>query len=806
MSTLTNKNYDNIESLSKSEIKTILNRMGISLDRSKHPKSYYISLYNSAQKAKHKVTRDDTSFAFNGNRATTRKRKRSLKQKKQLKSEALESIEEDNNEQQSTSKKPNESKFKFTLEKEQQNDKMMSYQVKFDNEGQKKEKNRNENIIENEFVKYNMENDKDDNIIIEKEPIKVSIQMKKNSFVVNKKVPKEIVDTHSIRYKVDVKNDSIDNVFMNYKVDLENDRTMKEIEDKEIPIVHNVIKITKEPKIQQKTFISSNVFKIEDQPMIKESTFVSRPNKGEIINKIFEIPKIETHSIKNNDVSKPNEEEMPRYKMLTTTLKEEPIKENVFIQKEQPEMPIEIEEPEERYIEENNPEIVDEQPEDVRNANLIEYNDDVIPIREEEENDIYKRKENEHELENKYMNDNRKIEEYNEPEEGGIEYDDEEFKRPEQPNFIYNNYVPQNIQIKEENPINGEEEDKDGLIEYSEENKEGLIEYSDNKEEEKENNEEGLIEYSDEHKESQPIEEEPIIENNKEDEVMQEEKPIVSNPQVQIGTIVQSTQPKYHLVNESFNQTSLNKPTSPSIPMSSTVHNNTQQRPYITHNPFISSIPQQRPHYNTASNPHHSSLPSQSISYPAPPSSSIPLTTSIQNAIISVSNENNVPSYTMYTYPPNKQPLSNNFVIFTSFLSAFIIIAFIFSFNHPDTISSLYNSDLPLNALYILLLITAIVVIYKIVSVKRKYKQIAIDDYMRLKKDLHNRRINANVDTDSVIMEEFVVDASTLHQISISDYNINVLPLLREMISKDRFIIETTTVVMNDERVIWREI
>ena len=169
MSTLTNKNYDNIESLSKSEIKTILNRMGISLDRSKHPKSYYISLYNSAQKAKHKVTRDDTSFAFNGNRATTRKRKRSLKQKKQLKSEALESIEEDNNEQQSTSKKPNESKFKFTLEKEQQNDKMMSYQVKFDNEGQKKEKNRNENIIENEFVKYNMENDKDDNIIIEKD-------------------------------------------------------------------------------------------------------------------------------------------------------------------------------------------------------------------------------------------------------------------------------------------------------------------------------------------------------------------------------------------------------------------------------------------------------------------------------------------------------------------------------------------------------------------------------------------------------------------------------------------------------------
>ena len=84
-------------------------------------------------------------------------------------------------------------------------------------------------------------------------------------------------------------NDSIDNVFMNYKVDLENDRTMKEIEDKEIPIVHNVIKITKEPKMQQKTFISSNVFKIEDQPMIKESTFVSRPNKGEIINKIFEI-------------------------------------------------------------------------------------------------------------------------------------------------------------------------------------------------------------------------------------------------------------------------------------------------------------------------------------------------------------------------------------------------------------------------------------------------------------------------------------------------------------------------------------
>ena len=802
MSTLDNKDYNNIESLSKTEIKSILTRMGISLDRSKHPKSYYISLYNSAQKAKHKVTRDDTSFAFNGNRSTTRKRKRSLKPKKQLKSEALESIEEDNDDQQSTSKKQNESKFKFTIEKDK--GKMMSYQVQFDNEGQKKEKNNNDNIIQNEFVKYNMENDKDDKIIIEKEPIKVSIQMKKNSFVVNKTVPKEIDDTHSIRYKVDVKNDSIDNVFMNYKVDLENDRTMKEIQDKEIPIVHNVIKITKEPTIQQKTFISSNVFKIEEQPMIKESTFVSLPNKGEIINKIFEIPKIETPSIKNIEVSKPNEEEMHRYKMLTTTLKEEPITENVFIQKEQPEMPIEREE---RYIEENNPEIVDEQPEDVGNANLIEYSDDVIPIREEEENEVYKRKENEHELENKYMNDNRQIEEDNENEEGGIEYDDEEFKRPEQPHFVYNNYVPQNIQLKEDNPIN-EEENKEGLIEYSEENKEGLIEYNDNKEDEKEDNEEGLIEYNDEHKESQPI-----IENNKENIAMREEKPITSNPQVQIETIEanpQSNEPRYHLVNESFNQTSLNKPTSPILPIPSTIqntiHNNTQQRPYVTHNPFISSIPQQRQYYNTASNSHHYPLPSKSITYPAPPSSSIPLTTSIQNAIISVSNEDNVPSYTMYTYPPNKQPLSNNVVIFTSFLSAFIIIAFIFSFNHPDTISSLYNSDLPLNALYLLLLLTAIVVIYKIVSIKRKYKQIAIEDYMRLKKDLHNRRINANVDTDSVIMEEFIVDASTLHQISISDYNINVLPFLREMISKDRFIIETTTVVMNDERVIWREI
>ena len=54
--------YQGIETLSKSELKAKLNKMGMSLDRNDHPKNYYKKLYLEKSNAKNKVTRDNTPF------------------------------------------------------------------------------------------------------------------------------------------------------------------------------------------------------------------------------------------------------------------------------------------------------------------------------------------------------------------------------------------------------------------------------------------------------------------------------------------------------------------------------------------------------------------------------------------------------------------------------------------------------------------------------------------------------------------------------------------------------------------------
>lgn len=68
-----------ISNLSKTELKHLLRTMGMSLDRQKHSKDYYAQLYSTANKAKNKVTRDNTSFAFDDSQMTRRKRRRNAK-------------------------------------------------------------------------------------------------------------------------------------------------------------------------------------------------------------------------------------------------------------------------------------------------------------------------------------------------------------------------------------------------------------------------------------------------------------------------------------------------------------------------------------------------------------------------------------------------------------------------------------------------------------------------------------------------------------------------------------------------------
>ena len=66
--------FQEIENLSKADLKNKLSQMGMSLDREDHPRDYYAQLYLEKSNAKNKITRDNTPF-YN-NRVLRRKRER----------------------------------------------------------------------------------------------------------------------------------------------------------------------------------------------------------------------------------------------------------------------------------------------------------------------------------------------------------------------------------------------------------------------------------------------------------------------------------------------------------------------------------------------------------------------------------------------------------------------------------------------------------------------------------------------------------------------------------------------------------
>lgn len=100
----------NIEDLSMSELKSLLQRMGMSLDRKNHPKKYYVNLYRSKTKQKHKITRNETSFACSQSKTTNRKRKRSkINQKEQKFKLAQSTQDEENNDTECKNESKNES-------------------------------------------------------------------------------------------------------------------------------------------------------------------------------------------------------------------------------------------------------------------------------------------------------------------------------------------------------------------------------------------------------------------------------------------------------------------------------------------------------------------------------------------------------------------------------------------------------------------------------------------------------------------------------------------------------------------------
>ena len=66
--------FQELENLSKADLKNKLSQMGMSLDRDDHPRDYYAQLYLEKSNAKNKITRDNTPF-YN-NKVLRRKRER----------------------------------------------------------------------------------------------------------------------------------------------------------------------------------------------------------------------------------------------------------------------------------------------------------------------------------------------------------------------------------------------------------------------------------------------------------------------------------------------------------------------------------------------------------------------------------------------------------------------------------------------------------------------------------------------------------------------------------------------------------
>ena len=387
-------------------------------------------------------------------------------------------------------------------------------------------------------------------------------------------------------------------------------------------------------------------------------------------------------------------------------------------------------------------------------------------------------------------NDNEEHNNIEEEEDGGIEYEDEEIENNQKD--IEDNNKELELQIDELN-----KEDADNHTNFVD-----LSEHNDNSQEPINNQEE-----INENKEQN----EPIIQNEEEEEENEEGLIEYSEEETPNNVITTSNNQRPREQRNPFsNPMSKPKPLhNPFVvfPSPNSNHPNTVQRDNIhIKNPFDTS------NSNTTNNQYHQRYyinnPIPVDVQPQPSANVIPLATSIQNAIINIEEGNNKPNDIIPQFEYHSKPsLSNTTVIITSILSALVILSFIFSFNHPDTVSSFYSSlNLNYVLLFLLLILLIVYIIYKIKSKREFYTSIANDDFTRLKKNLHNIRLSNDNNFDGIIMNEYVIESSAIHNISIEEYKRNILPILRDMISKDRFIIETNSFMRGEFKVMWKEL
>ena len=131
--------FQEIENLSKSHLKMKLSQMGMSFDRSDHPKNYYVQLYLDKSNAKNKVTRDNTSFYNEGILREKRQRERSKDKSEEKVKDKYDSEYE-------------EEEYEEEEEKEDKSDSDYIYEEEEQKKSNEKSKNKKKRRL---FYKYN---------------------------------------------------------------------------------------------------------------------------------------------------------------------------------------------------------------------------------------------------------------------------------------------------------------------------------------------------------------------------------------------------------------------------------------------------------------------------------------------------------------------------------------------------------------------------------------------------------------------------------------------------------------------------
>ena len=216
------------ESLSESEFKSKLNRMGISLDRTYHPLNYYKQMYYEKSNAKNKITRNNTPFY---REIINKKRQRSSSKKnKQKKNLDYDDINEEEEEEINNIIEPKGIKTtrliesnKKKMQKKTEEKNVFEENIISKNKSNKlgnKEKEKKENISNS----YNLRN-KSEALLDEKNIIRFGAQsdntINNNTIIENKPQKDYILDVNennkNIKKEVGEKPEKISKIKMKLK-------------------------------------------------------------------------------------------------------------------------------------------------------------------------------------------------------------------------------------------------------------------------------------------------------------------------------------------------------------------------------------------------------------------------------------------------------------------------------------------------------------------------------------------------------------------------------------------------------------